>query len=86
MTDAIRDSAICIQSHVAPDCYAAWGGAPSGESLEWFKDQFGSEARQNAKESGDVWTHLLASLESTSPGGVGRNVFAAPLVSWVPDQ
>ena len=71
MTDVIRDSAICIQSHVAPDCYAAWGGAPSGESLEWFRKQFGHEAEQKAQKGGNVWEHLLASLENTTPGASG---------------
>lgn len=71
MTDAIRQSAICIQSHVVPDCYAAWGGAPSGESLEWFRKQFGAQAEYEAKTDGDVWGHLLSSLEGTSPGASG---------------
>ncbi|MCF7955009.1 MAG: hypothetical protein K9M75_04335 [Phycisphaerae bacterium] len=71
MTDAIRQSAICIQSHVAPDCYAAWGGAPSGESLEWFRAQFGFQAEQKAKTEGNVWQHLMASLSETSPGSSG---------------
>ena len=71
MSDAIRQSAICIQSHVAPDCYAAWGGAPSGESLEWFRTQFGFEAEQKAKHQGNVWQYLLTSLSDTSPGASG---------------
>jgi xylulokinase len=72
MNDAIRKSAICIQSHVAGDCYAAWGGAPSGESLEWFRKQFGYEAQHKAKtDGGNVWEHLLASLKDTSPGASG---------------
>ncbi|MBW8017593.1 MAG: hypothetical protein FVQ82_15550 [Planctomycetes bacterium] len=71
MNDAIRQSAICIQSHVAGDCYAAWGGAPSGESLEWFRSQFGFQAEQKAKEEGNVWEHLLASLKDTAPGASG---------------
>jgi len=71
MTDDIRRSAICIQSHVAPECYAAWGGAPSGESLEWFRANFGFQAEQKAKEQGNVWQHLMASLNDTSPGASG---------------
>ena len=68
MNEVIRQSAICIQSHVAPNRYAAWGAAPSGESLEWFRKRFGFEAEHKAKTDGDVWKHLLASLEDTSPG------------------
>jgi len=71
MTDAIRDAAICMQSHVAPDCYAGWGGAVAGESLEWFRKQFGFEAEQKAQAGGNVWEHLLASLEGTTPGASG---------------
>ncbi|MHC4636743.1 MAG: FGGY-family carbohydrate kinase [Planctomycetota bacterium] len=71
MTNAVRESSICIQSHVAPDCYAAWGGAPSGESLEWFRKQFGFKAEQKTQKNGNVWQHLLASLGDTSPGASG---------------
>lgn len=71
MNDVIRQSAICVQSHVAADRYAAWGGAPSGESLEWFRKQFGFEAEQKAKTGGNVWQHLLACLADTMPGASG---------------
>ena len=69
--DVIRQSSICIQSHVAPDRYTGWGGAPSGESLEWFRKQFGFQAEEKAKSGGNVWQHLLASLADTSPGASG---------------
>lgn len=72
MNDAICQSAICIQSHVASDCYAAWGGAPSGESLEWFRNQIGTSLeRRNNSDGCDVWHHLLSELEQTSPGASG---------------
>ena len=72
MTDDIRQASVCIQSHLVGDSYAAWGGAPSGESLEWFRTNFGYEAEEKAKaDGGSVWDYLLASLKETSPGSSG---------------
>jgi xylulokinase len=72
MTEAVMKSAICMQAHVVEGMYAAWGGAPSGESLEWFRKEFGFEAEQKAQKCGGVvWEHLMASLLHTEPGASG---------------
>ncbi len=72
LTEAVRGASICVQSHVAPGMYAAWGGAPSGDALEWFRAQFGQAAEQQAQtKGGEVWDHLLAALADTAPGAGG---------------
>ncbi|MCF7973925.1 MAG: hypothetical protein K9N55_08925 [Phycisphaerae bacterium] len=69
---AISAAGICMQSHVVPSMYAAWGAAVSGESLEWFRKEFGFEAQQKADKDGSVvWTHLMAWLAHTKPGASG---------------
>lgn len=72
LTEAVRASAICVQSHVAPGMYASWGGAPSGDAIEWFREQFGQAAELRAeREGGTVWDYLIAGLENTKPGASG---------------
>ncbi len=69
---AISKAGICMQSHVVNAMYSAWGAAVSGESLEWFRKEFGFEAEQQAKKDGRVvWEHLMAWLTNTKPGASG---------------
>ena len=70
MTPEIQQSAVCMQSHVVPDMYAAWGGAVAGESLEWFRREFGE---------GGSWEDLMAGLADTKPGASG--VLYLPYIS-----
>jgi xylulokinase len=69
---AISAAGLCMQSHVVKNMHSAWGAAVSGESLEWFRKEFGFEAEQKAeKDGGVVWTHLLSWLADTKPGASG---------------
>ncbi|MCP4451343.1 MAG: hypothetical protein GY809_07775, partial [Planctomycetes bacterium] len=69
---AISAAGLCMQSHVVSNMYSAWGAAVSGESLEWFRKEFGFEAEQKAEKDGSVvWEHLLAWLDGTKPGASG---------------
>lgn len=71
-TEAVQRAGVCVQAHVAPGVYAAWGGAPAGESLEWFRRVWGADAEQRAQASGaNVWDLLLGELEQTAPGAGG---------------
>ncbi len=72
LTPAVHNAAVCMQSHVAEGMYAAWGGAPAGESIEWYRREFGFQAEVEAKETGgSVWKHLLGELDTTEPGASG---------------
>jgi xylulokinase len=66
LSPQVRDAAVCMQSHVAPGMYAAWGGAVSGESLEWYRAQIAGTGEGKAD-----WDALLASLDGTKPGASG---------------
>ena len=80
LTPAVHRSAVCMQSHVAEGMFAAWGGAVAGESIEWFRREFGFEAEQEAKQKGgSVWKYLLGELDRTKPGASG--VFYLPHIS-----
>lgn len=56
---------ICMQSHVLGGSFIAWGGAPAGESLEWFRREMG------AASGSTEWGALLAGLDKTEPGASG---------------
>ncbi len=72
LNPAISAAGICMQSHVVKNMYSAWGAAVSGESLEWFRKEFGFEAEQKAGKDGSVvWKHLLQWLADTKPGASG---------------
>jgi len=65
LTPEILHADICMQSHVLPGGFIAWGGAPAGESLEWFRREL------SVRHDSTVWDTLLAGLERTEPGASG---------------
>jgi xylulokinase len=71
LTSEILHADICMQSHVIGGSFIAWGGAPAGESLEWFRREMGKDVDIDAKNSNAVWDTLLAGLEKTEPGASG---------------
>ena len=71
-TPAIQKAGICMQSHVAPGIYAAWGGAPSGESLEWYRKTLGFDAEMQQEEDwGEICRRISKKMEDTKPGAGG---------------
>ena len=42
----IRKMGLTIEAHAAPDLYCLWGGGTAANMLEWYKDQYGFEARK----------------------------------------
>lgn len=72
LTPEVHTAAICMQSHVVEGMTAAWGGAVAGESIEWYRREFGFKAEMEAKQKGgSIWKYLLAELDSTTPGASG---------------
>ena len=72
MTPDALKMGITVQAHVAPGLYSAWGGAPAGEMLEWYRKQFGFEAAQKAEtEGGADWDYLMAEAAASPPGAQG---------------
>ena len=61
-----------VDSHVARDTWAVMGSAVAGEATEWFRKEYGFEARQKAQAEGGVdWDYLLQSAEASPPGANG---------------
>jgi len=72
LTEAVRRMGVTIQAHVARGLHTAWGGAPAGEMLEWYRKQFGSEAARKAAEQGGTdWDYLMVEAAESPPGANG---------------
>ena len=43
-----------VEAHVARNLYAIWGGAVSSDMLEWYRKEYGFEAKYKADQAADV--------------------------------
>ena len=75
LTPRAHKTGVTIQAHVARGMHAAWASTPAGESLEWFRRQYGFEAAEKAAAGGGTdWDHLMRAAAG-SPPGAGGTVF-----------
>jgi len=66
---------LTVQAHVAPGKHAVWGGNVSSDMVEWFRAQFGFEARHKAQQEGGAdWDYLIRAA-AASPPGANRVLF-----------
>jgi len=80
LTDALRETGMMVQAHVARGRYAVSGTNPSAGMLEWYRGQYGQEARRSAEQAGDnEWDHLMAAAAASPPGA--RRVMFLPHMS-----
>jgi xylulokinase len=82
LKDELRQMGVTVQAHVARGVHTAWGSNAAAEMLEWYRNQFGQDAKQKAdSEGGSDWQHLMASA-AQSPAGA-RGVMFLPHMSAV---
>lgn len=80
LTLEAQQTGVTVEAHVARDLYAIWGGAVSADMLEWYRQQFGFEARHQASlAGGGDWDFLMADA-AASPAGA-RGVMFLPHLS-----
>ena len=80
LTPAAQKLGVTVETHVARDTYAVWGGAVASDMLEWYRKEYGFEAQQRSeKEGGSDWDYLMAQA-SASPAG-SRGVMFLPHMS-----
>jgi xylulokinase len=80
LTSEVQRLGVTVETHVARDAYAVWGGAVASDMLEWYRKEYGLKAQQRAiKEGGEDWDYLMAEA-SASPGGA-RGVMFLPHMS-----
>jgi xylulokinase len=72
LTLEAQRTGVTVEAHVARDRYAIWGGAVSSDMLEWYRQQFGFEAKFQASQCGGVdWDYLMADAAAAPAGSHG---------------
>ena len=74
LEDALRVAGITVQSHVARDRYAIWGGNVAGEMVEWFRSQMSGDMLATSDANTTDWLTLMNEAEK-SPIGAGGIMF-----------
>lgn len=71
-TEEIRNLGLTVEAHAVPDTYCIWGGGTAANMLEWYKDQYGTEAQQLANNGQEnVWRNLMKEAQSSPAGANG---------------
>jgi hypothetical protein len=52
LTPEVQKLGVTVETHVARDTYAVWGGAVAADMLEWYRKEYGCEAQQRAEQRG----------------------------------
>jgi xylulokinase len=72
LTPEVQSLGVTVETHVARDTYAVWGGAVAADMLEWYRKAYGQGARQRAEhEGGSDWDYLMAEAAASPPGAHG---------------
>jgi xylulokinase len=80
LTPEVQKLGVTVETHVARDTYAIWGGAVAADMLEWYRKEYGFEAQAKAEKGGGVdWDYLMTEA-SASPAGA-RGVMFLPHMS-----
>ena len=80
LTPELQRIGATVECHVARDMYSVMGGAVSAEMLEWYRREFGAEARAKAAVRGCVDWETLMEEAAESPIG-SRGVMFLPHMS-----
>jgi xylulokinase len=80
LTPEVQKTGMTVEAHVARNTYTAWGGAVAAEMLEWYRKEYGFQAKHQAEQEGGVdWQYLMAAA-AASPAG-SRGVMFLPHMS-----
>jgi xylulokinase len=72
LTPEAQRIGVTVEAHVARDVFAVWGGAVAADMLEWYRREYGFEARWKAENEGGVdWDYLMAEAAAAAPGARG---------------
>jgi len=81
LTPEVQKTGMTVEAHVARNMYAAWGGAVAADMVEWFRKEYGLEAKLCAeKQGGEDWDYLMAEA-AAAPAGA-RGVMFLPHMSF----
>ncbi|MBI5030305.1 MAG: hypothetical protein HZB51_07245 [Chloroflexi bacterium] len=76
LTPQVQKLGVTVETHVARDTYAVWGGAVASDMLEWYRKEYGLAHQSLGKAD---WDDLMAQA-AASPAGA-RGVMFLPHMS-----
>lgn len=72
LTPELQRIGATVECHVARDQYSAMGAAVSADMLEWYRKEYGFEAKARAVERGCAdWDTLMEEAAASPPGSRG---------------
>jgi xylulokinase len=72
LTPEVQKAAMSVESHVARNTYVAWSSTVASDMLEWYRQEYGAEAKLRAQQEGGAdWDYLIAMAEAASVGSRG---------------
>jgi len=72
LTPSLQAVGATVECHVVRDMYSAMGAAVSSEMLEWYRREYGAEARARSIERGCAdWETLMEEAAGSPPGSRG---------------
>ncbi|MGA2479506.1 MAG: FGGY family carbohydrate kinase [Spirochaetia bacterium] len=72
LTPELQRIGVTVECHVARDMYSALGAAVSAEMLEWYRREYGFEAKAKAVQRGCAdWETLMEEAAASPPGSNG---------------
>jgi xylulokinase len=72
LTPELQRIGATVECHVARDMYSAMGAAVSAEMLEWYRREYGFEAKAKAVQRGCAdWDTLMEEAAASPPGSNG---------------
>ena len=73
LTPEVQKLGVTVETHVARDTYAVWGGAVASDMLEWYRKEYGYEFQQRAasQKDGTDWDYLMAEASASPAGAKG---------------
>lgn len=72
LSSDVQHTGMTVEAHVARDMYTAWGGAVAAEMLEWYRKEYGFEAKHRAEAQGGVdWDYLMEAAAAAPAGAKG---------------
>ena len=76
----VQKLGVTVETHVARNTFAVWGGAVAADMLEWYRKEYGFKAQYQAEQDGGADWDLLMAEASASPAGA-RGVMFLPHMS-----
>lgn len=72
LTSKVQHLGVTVEAHVAQNMYAVWGGAVAADMLEWYRKEYGFEAKQRAEQENRAdWDCLMAKAAASPAGAKG---------------